>query len=352
MDVKSLPVFELTVEAFLSGHRIDVFLSRHLRNYTTWRLQRIAAAGGVTINSVPVDEVTRVFEGQQVCVRLIEPPDKLLEPEQLSLPVIYEDHWLMVVNKPPDVVVHPVGTVQSGTLCNGVQHLLDQRTEYKGLLRPGIVHRLDRQTSGAIVVALTHVAHVGLSEAFETSRVSKTYLALVEGQIEKDQGVIDRPIGKLPTGRHVLMSCRPDAIQAKPAKTSYRVLERFTDHTLVLCKPVTGRNHQIRVHLAHLGYPIVGDEFYERNGRVKPFHNKANGNHSREVETGFPIRRHALHAYQLSFSHPITQRWMSHLAPLPGDFLATLQVLGSEHFSERNSSALPANEVHDESELD
>lgn len=287
----------------------------------------MVAAGVVTINSAIAEQTDRVFRGQTVTVRLIEPPDKLLFPEPIPLEIIYEDEWIMVVNKPADLIVHPVGEVQISTLANGLQHLLDVRTGIRGLLRPGIVHRLDRQTSGAIVVALTHNAHAALSCEFEASRVAKSYLAIVEGKVKEDRGMIDRPIGRAATGHHVLMTCRPDAVKPRKSKTAYRVLERFQDFTLVLARPLTGRNHQIRVHFAHLGHPLVGDEFYLKHGHFKPLYTDNLPGESREIETGLPIRRHALHAVQLEFTHPVTELWRTFQAPLPEDFQATLQAL-------------------------
>lgn len=322
-----VPTFEFQVESVLSGIRIDSFLVKHLRNYTSWRMQRIVHAGGVTINEAPATQTDRVFTGQRVRVRLIEPPDKLLEPEPIDLDLLYDDPWLMVINKPAGIVVHPVGEIQTQTLANGVQQLLDARTQDRGLLRPGMVHRLDRQTSGAIAVALTHHAHSTLSTAFESSRVSKTYLALVEGRIRQDAGTMAWPIGRAPTGRHILMSCRADARSPRPARTGFEVVRRFPDQTLVLARPQTGRNHQIRVHFARLGHPLVGDEFYDRHDRIKPFTADCDSEQESEIETGLPIRRHALHAVRLEFAHPVTGLWLSSTAPLPEDFRETLRCL-------------------------
>ncbi|MEW4529973.1 RluA family pseudouridine synthase [Maioricimonas sp. JC845] len=320
---------ELIVEEYLHGLRIDTFLVRHFRNYTTWRMQRMVRAGAATVDEAPADQTQRVFVGQRVRIRLLEPPDKLLDPEPEPLPILYEDSWMIVVNKPAGLIAHPTGEFQSGTLANVLQAYVDARTPLKGLVRPGVVHRLDRQTSGAIVLATDHLAHRNLSMAFETSRISKSYLALVEGVVDQSSGTINRPIGRARTGRHVLMSARPDAVDAKPAKTHYTVLERFAAHTLVRATPVTGRNHQIRVHLASIGHPLVGDEFYAANGRIKPLHD-GNGDALREVETGLPIRRHALHAERLCLAHPITQVWMELQARIPADFAETLDVLRNQ----------------------
>lgn len=330
------PTFEFIVESELNGVRIDSFLIKHLRNYNSWRMQRIVRAGGVRIDEVLATQSDRVFTGQLVRVRLLEPPDKLLEPVPMELPILYEDAWIMVVNKPAGLIVHPVGETQVQTLANGLQHSLDQRTACRGLLRPGIVHRLDRQTSGAIVVSQNHHAHAILSAGFEASRVAKTYLALVEGNVQMDSGAITWAIGRARTGRHVLMSCRADAMDRKPARTHYKVVQRYAHHTLVQATPRTGRNHQIRVHFAALGHPLVGDEFYETNGRFKPFHQSPE-EAAAEIETGLPIRRHALHAMQLCFAHPISQLWMEFSAPLPMDFVKTLEELGEKNVSSSSS---------------
>ncbi|MFG0331815.1 MAG: RluA family pseudouridine synthase [Maioricimonas sp. JB049] len=332
---------ELIVEEYLHGLRIDTFLVRHFRNYTMWRMQRMVRAGAATVDDAPAEQTQRVFVGQRVKMRLLEPPDKLLEPERDSLPILYEDLWIIAVNKPAGLIAHPTGEFQSGTLANVLQAHLDERTPLKGLLRPGVVHRLDRQTSGVIVLASDHLAHRNLSMAFESSRISKSYLALVEGVVERSSGTINRPIGRARSGRHVLMSARPDAIGAKPAKTHYTVLERFEAHTLVRVTPVTGRNHQIRVHLASIGHPLVGDEFYAANGRFKPL--RSGGEHDdREIETGLPIRRHALHAERLCLAHPITQVWMELQARLPLDFAAALEVLREPRRHGETTGSRPA----------
>lgn len=310
----------LIVERELSGVRIDSFLVRHFRNYTSWRMQRIVRAGGATIDWVPASETDRVFRGQLISVRLLEPPDKLLEPAPLPIPVLYADPWIAVVDKPPDMVTHPTGDFQTGTLANVVQHWLDQRTACPGLLRPGLVHRLDRETSGTMVLALHHLAHRRLSAAFEAGRVSKSYLAVVEGVVERDEGLIDLPIGRARTGRRVLMSARADATDRKIARTRYEVVKRLAGHTFVRARPLTGRNHQIRVHFAHIGHPLVGDAFYESRGRYRP-------EGSRPAPSPLPIRRHALHAESLAFAHPITDLWLEFRTDPPDDFRDTLEFL-------------------------
>ena len=300
---------QLIVEKPLSGIRIDSFLARHLRNYTPYRLQRMIRAGLASIDGGAMDLETRVFAGQQIAFRLAEPPDKLLEPECRDLEILFEDPWIIVLNKPAGMVAHPVGAFQTGTLANAVQWHLDRQTKLKGLLRPGIVHRLDRMTSGVMVLAKEHVSHTKLSIQFQRGQVRKTYTALVEGEMIADQGEINLPIGHAASRETVLMSASPDARKPKPASTRYEVLERFSTRTLLRAWPKTGRNHQIRVHFAALGHPVVGDEFYEAGGIIKPPTIDRDG-------------RHALHASRLMFRHPITRTVLGFEAPLPEDIKA------------------------------
>lgn len=212
---------ELTVEDYLSGVRIDSFLVRHFRNYTPFRMQRFIRAGNVHSDRLPVEPQQRVFAGQRITVRLTEPPDKLIDPESLPVDILYEDPWLVVVNKPADQVTHPVGKFQSGTLFNALQFHLNQQTCLPGLLRPGFVHRLDRQTSGILVVTKEHLSHRRLSIQFQKGEVCKEYLALVEGHPAEETGLIDSPLGQLGKLSSILMSVDAGAKNPKPARTRY-----------------------------------------------------------------------------------------------------------------------------------
>ncbi len=355
---------ELIVDAFLSGKRIDTFLVRHFRNYTPFRMQRIVRAGEVRINDVIADSDTRIYHGQRVSVRLIEPPDKLLPPTPGPLQVLYEDSWILVVVKPAGQITHPAGDYASNSLANVVQHHLDQQTHWRGLLRPGIVHRLDRLTSGVMVVSKEHLSHALLTEAFMLRKVHKTYVALVMGVIEPDQGVLDKPIGGTDGRESCLMRTGADAFEARSARTEFRVLERFAKHTLVEAKPVTGRHHQIRVHLADIGHPVVDDEFYGPFGWIKKApdgtvlrepsrtthlrvtaaeQEKEAGNRTPEAEEmsendesaelipaeELLVGRHALHAHRLEFRHPITWEPLCFEAPLPPDIADAVDCLRS-----------------------
>lgn len=322
-----LPItLEFQVEDYLDGVRVDTFLGKQLRNYSTQRIARMVAAGAVTINHATVPIERRVFYGESIAIRLLEPPDKLLAPVSIPLNILFEDPWLMVLNKPPGIIAHPTGDFQSGTLCNGIQYYLDQKSMLKGLLRPGIVHRIDRQTSGLIVIAKEHLAHRELSLSFQDSRVSKAYLAIVHGDIQKDEGVIDLPIGRARKDSLVLMTTRANAIDRKPSKTRYQVIQRYSNHTLVAAVPLSGRNHQIRVHFAAIGHPLIGDPFYDANGTFKPRDWQGESYHQ-SLKKILKFDRHALHAHRLAFGHPITGAWMEFTSPLPGDLLVLLQHL-------------------------
>ena len=328
---------ELVVEAECHGIRIDSFLIRHFRNYSPWRMQRMVVAGLVTIDRAPIEPTRRVFTGETIRLTLVEPPDKLLDAQPIPFRLVYEDPWLLVVDKPAGVISHPTGDYQSDTLANGLQAYLDTRSLGRGMIRPGIVHRLDRHTSGLMVVATQHRAHAALSNAFESGRVSKTYLAIVEDVMSDDEGCISAPIGRARTGSHVLMSARGDALHARPARTSYRVLERWAQHTLVEASPHTGRNHQIRVHFAHLGHPLIGDEFYDRHGQFKvagagrsdATRTTRQVDIAPELHTALGASRHALHAASLAFAHPVSGAWLRFNSPLPRDLERLRQRLGA-----------------------
>lgn len=279
----------------------------------------MVSAGMASVDDFPADADQRVFRNQRVAIHLVEPPDKLLDPIDVALSIVYEDPWLIVVDKPVGMVAHPVGDFQDGTLSNALQHYLDQQTVLKGLLRPGVVHRLDRMTSGLIVTAKDHLAHRLLSIEFQQGKLSKSYVALVDGSPDFEQRLIELPIGQRPGGNSVLMSARPDAKNARPAKTKVTVVERLQRHSLVECVLFTGRNHQIRVHLADLGYPIAGDEYYGPRGTIRK---------SPRFDGDEPTEnRHALHATSLGFFHPILRAWMQFRTDPPPDFWAVVKPL-------------------------
>lgn len=332
-DLQTAPfTAELIVENYLHGVRIDSFLVKHFRNYTAFRMQRLVRAGQVKIEGATAQSDDRVYEGQSVRVRLLEPPDHLLPPEPIPLDIVYEDPWLIVLNKPAGIVVHPCGMWKDGSLANALQHHFDQQTQLRGLLRPGVVHRLDRLTSGVIVLTKDHLSHRRLSIGFQSGYVTKTYVALVHGVVEQDRGEIDLPIGGMAGGGTIRRSVEEDAEDARESQTRYEVVERFDRHSFVRCQPLTGRLHQIRVHLAGIGHPVVADEFYSpspifRRSDIVRGSNRGNGDTATEPDEPPLLCRQALHAQSLRFQHPITKQAVSFEAPLAADMQAALDAL-------------------------
>ena len=317
---------ELDVEPHLAGVRIDTFLSRRFRSYTTWRLMRLVRAGQVFVNGEPAVTRHRVYPGQKIRVRLLEPPDDLIPAEPIPFEVLFEDDSLLVVNKPAGLIIHPTGETPRGSLVNAAQHYLDQTSDWPGLLKPGIVHRLDMDTSGVVVIAKDHVSHRELSLQFERGRVAKSYLAVVEGQVPNEQGIIELPIGR--AAGTALMSCQADALEARVSVTAYEIVERLPHHTLVKVKPRSGRMHQIRIHFAAIGHPLLGEEFYAPFGVLRPPRKPPNPDGTPSEPPMSPhIARQALHASELSFAHPVSQDWMTVAAPLPADISAALTSL-------------------------
>lgn len=316
------------VERYLSGVRIDTFLSKHFRSYTSWRLHRMVRAGQACVNGEPAEPERRVYTGQEVTIRLIEPPDDLMPAENIPLSILYEDDAMIVVDKPAGLIVHPCGERPRGTLTNAVQWHVDRTSPLKGLLKPGVVHRLDRDTSGVIAIAKDHLSHRLLSIQFQEGDVRKTYVALVEGVMRDDGGLIDKPIGRVPGCSSALMTAADDALDARPSQTEFTVLERYPRHTLVQARPRTGRLHQIRVHLASLGHPVVGDEYYAAFGALKPPRPPLLPDGTRPGPPISPlIPRHALHAAALGFEHPVTKRTMEFTAEIPPDIRTAIELV-------------------------
>jgi 23S rRNA pseudouridine1911/1915/1917 synthase len=337
---------EFIVEPFFSGKRIDTFLGKHLRNYSTFRLQRMIKAGCCSVNDIPTENSYRVRPNELVRIKLVSPPDHVAVPASLPLEIIYEDPWLIAVNKPAGQVAHPGGEFEGRTLLNAIQFHFDLHTPLPGLIRPGIVHRIDRQTSGVMIVPKHHLPHRKLTQQFTRGEISKTYIAILRGCLPEETGIIDLPIGVVPNPNCTLSCAKPIAVDAKSARTQFRVLERFAEYTLVEARPLTGRHHQIRIHFAEIGYPLLADEFYDRFGVIKdgtqleldsddlppgppaitqrpvadeslpPFY-----------DPDLPLRRHALHAASIQLDHPIMQMPIAFEAPLPNDMQQTLAVL-------------------------
>ncbi len=315
----SPPEVRFPVAEYLGGRRIDAVVGRELRNHTRFRIHRLVRAGAVLIDGQVADIRQRVYPGQQIRVRLLEPPDKLLRATPSSLEVIYEDRWLVAVNKPAGMIIHPAEVDRADTLVNALQWHLDQTAVAAGLLRPGIVHRLDRDTSGVVVATKDHLSHRRLSIGFQERTIRKTYLAMVEGHPAEDDGTIDTPLGQVTDPESHLVSAADDAINPRPAQTDYSVLEKFDGWSVIEARPLTGRLHQIRVHLASIGHPLLGDPFYGPRGEIR---RDRSGTLLIEPPAAPPwpaIDRQALHARSLSFEHPITGRPLTIESPLAED---------------------------------
>ncbi len=322
---------EFEVKPRTEGKRIDAYLASRFTDYSRQVLQKVIDADGVRVNGRMVKASYHIRPGDVVSIRLPELPDPTPQPEDIPIEVVYEDDFLTVVNKPPGMVTHPAKGNWHGTLVNALQFRFDSLSTLAGENRPGIVHRLDRDTTGLLVVAKDEQIHRKLALQFELREVHKDYLALVYGVPERDSDFIDQPIGFHPRSREK-MAIRSQSDGGKEASTFYRVEERFQGFALVRCQPKTGRTHQIRVHLTHIGHPIVADKLYSGRDRLTHAGLVAGGRlveaASDEAEEPL-ITRQALHAQRLRFRHPATRNELVLTAPLPEDFARALAALRS-----------------------
>jgi 23S rRNA pseudouridine1911/1915/1917 synthase len=314
---------EFVVKARMEGKRIDAYLASRFSDYSRSVLQKVIDAGAVTVNDRPVKASYKVRTDDLVRVWLPELADTAPAPEDIPLRVVFEDEAFVVVDKPPGMVVHPAKGNWSGTLVNALQFHFDNLSTIAGENRPGVVHRLDRDTTGLLIVAKDDRAHRHLAAQFEQRTIHKEYLALVSGVPQRDSDYIERTIGFHPTNREK-MAIRLPEDGGKEAVTFYEVLERFQGYALVRCKPATGRTHQIRVHLTHIGHPIVADKAYSGRGRLTL--GDLLGPNVPEADTVL-IDRQALHAHALHLTHPLTGQELHLTAPLPEDMTRTLAAL-------------------------
>ena len=256
----------------------------------------MVAEGLATLNGFTAGQTWRVGQNDCVTIRLVDPPDKLLDADSGDVPTLYEDPWIMVIDKPVGMIAHPVAGYQTDTLSNFLQAYFDELAIARGIMRPGIVHRLDRMTSGLMVLAKDVHSHRLLARQFESGGQRKIYQAIVDGQPDFESETLNQPIGMRPGGRGVVMTCDDSALKPRKAQTDATVLKRYADCALVECRIHTGRNHQIRIHLASRGYPVRGDAIYTAGGSPLP-------------RTATPTAdRHALHASELGFVHPIWKK--------------------------------------------
>jgi len=301
---------EFIVASDEAGLRLDIYLSLKDLGLSRSQIKKSADDGLVRVNGVHAKVSHRLRSGDIVEIDKREPVACHALPQDIPLTIIYEDQHILVVDKPAGMVVHPaVGNVQD-TMVNAILHHCPNLSGIGGVLRPGIVHRLDKGTSGLLVVAKSDAAHQGLAGQFKRHEVSKTYKALVYGNPKEDEGVIDAPLGRHPTDRKK-MSTR--SRRSKEAITRWRVHERFGVAAMLDVDIVTGRTHQIRVHLSALGLPVLGDSVY---GNPK----RANNVHNNFVRSKLKaMKRQALHAARIGFVHPVTSEDLVFTSPLPDD---------------------------------
>ena len=306
----------LKVPIALSGSRLDQVLAEMLPEYSRSRLAALAKAGNVTINGKSAQPKTKLFGGEEIIATLVPREDELaFLPEKIALNVLHEDDAVIVIDKPAGLVVHPGAGNWSGTLLNG---LLFRNPSVANLPRAGVVHRLDKETSGVMVAAKTEIAQLSLVRQLQARTVKRIYVALVRGQVPRE-GVVEKPIGRHPHHRTKMAVVDEDQ-GGKSAGTHYRVLRRFQHHTLIECRLESGRTHQIRVHMQSIGFPIEGDLVYGPGAAgldVK----------MREVFKNFG--RQALHARQLTFDHPVDGESVTFEADVPDDMRELIEFVAA-----------------------
>lgn len=295
----------------LAGNRVDKVLPVLDKNLTRVMSQKLIEQGNVKINSKNIKTSYKVNENDKVEVEIPEVKEVSIEAQDIPVEVLYEDNDIIVVNKPKGLVVHPANGNPDGTLVNALMKICKGTLSgIGGEIRPGIVHRLDKDTSGVLIVAKNDKAHLALCEQIKNREVKKTYLALTRGIIKENEATINMPIGRSTIDRKKMAVVKT----GKEAITHFKVLERFKENTLLEINLETGRTHQIRVHLSQIGYPIVGDMVYS-NGKNK-----------------FGVQGQMLHAWKIKFMHPITGKEMEIEAPLPQYFEDVLEKLKEEKY--------------------
>ena len=287
------------------GERIDKYLSEQLEDMTRSHIQKLIKENMVRVNGMAVKSNFKLSASDQIEVEIPELKEPDILPENIPLDILYEDQDILVVNKPKGMVVHPAPGHYTGTLVNAIMyHCKDNLSGINGVLRPGIVHRIDMDTTGSLLICKNDRAHQALAEQLKEHSITRKYHAIVHGRLKEDEGTIDKPIGRHPIDRKKMsVHCT----NGREAITHYRVLKRFQQFTYIECQLETGRTHQIRVHMSSIGHPILGDQIY---GPAK---------------CPYKLQGQTLHANVLGITHPITGEYMEFDAPLPDYFQALLE---------------------------
>ena len=322
IDGQKVDHVRLKIRRKLPGRRLDKYLQGRFPHLSRTLIQRLIKQGAIKVNDAPTKPSYEMCRGD--IVELLIPPPEPLEiiPEDIPLDIVYEDEYIIALNKQEGIICHPARGNQTGTLVNALAFHASQLSHGTAPFRPGIVHRLDKNTTGIMLVAKTDEAHWRLGLQFERRTLQKTYIAVVEGRLSLDGDVIDAPIGVHPVVREKFaVMVRENKIDiAKNAVTYYEVAERFRGYTLVQLQPKTGRTHQLRVHMSHLGHPIVGDTMY--GGKPVSEHDLTG-----DGSTDSLIPHQALHAWKIRFRHPISEKQVEFEAPFHGRFKTIVQLL-------------------------
>lgn len=290
-----------------AGTRVDKLLADSMDGFTRSGIQHLLSEGNVICGAKPITKNYKCREGDEIKVFIPDAKPLDIEAQDIPLDIVYEDEYLLVVDKPKGMVVHPANGNYDGTLVNALMHHCgDSLSGINGVIRPGIVHRIDKDTSGLLIVAKTDAAHIGLAEQIKEHSFTRAYEAVVYGNIKDDEGTICQPIGRNPKDRKKMAVVYTNS---KPATTHYKVLQRFGSFTHIRCVLETGRTHQIRVHMAFIGHPIAGDSVY---------------GHKKVITE---LNGQCLHAKQIGFVHPITNEYMEFESDLPEYFTKFLTKL-------------------------
>ena len=298
---------EIFITEELAGDRIDKFLSEQCEELSRSFIQKLLKSGEVFVGQKPVKASYKVSEGDVITFEVPEAVEPEIVAEDIPLDIVYEDHDVILVNKPKGMVVHPAAGHYSGTLVNALMfHCKDDLSGINGVLRPGIVHRIDMDTTGVLIACKNDLAHNSIAEQLKEHSITRRYQAIVHGVLKQDEGTVDAPIGRHPQDRKKMCINQQNG---KHAVTHYKVLKRFDKFTHIECRLETGRTHQIRVHMTSLGHPLLGDAVY---GPAKSPHK---------------LQGQTLHAGILGFVHPRTGEYMEYSAPLPEYFERLLNIL-------------------------
>jgi 23S rRNA pseudouridine1911/1915/1917 synthase len=328
--------FKFVVDNSDVGIRLDAYLSSKVRELARSQIKKLVQGHHILVNHLPSKPAVKLRIGDVVTGRI--PPPRSLDviPQDIPLDIIHEDPWIVVINKPAGMVVHPGAGIDSGTLVNALLFHCKDLSQINGVIRPGIVHRLDKNTSGVMVTAKNAIAMHDLSLQFKKRQVRKRYVALVHGELRESQGVIEAPLGRHPKERkRISIHTR----KARSAITRWRVIKRFQGFSLLEVIPKTGRTHQIRAHFSSRGHPIVGDPEY---GKEKWIQRITDPGVRERIKA---LRRQALHSQGLGFIHPESGEFMEFSAPLPEDMVEIIRFL-SQHQDEPGSYGKKEDDAH------